>query len=179
MHVELSWQTRSCSGLARPRHATLPGRLLQRTCGSDLSLLLFLTLSSISTMQVSIKDLVTRDVLGQVVVEQESSVAFLKHRLWELQPESFPRCRQCLYDGDMELGMHTCLRTTGCNCLTSTLSTTKKSGMSRTVQDAPIVNRTSVQLVISTRSTAASCGLSHGRTAWSATKALLQQQSLQ
>lgn len=103
MHVELSWHTRSCSGLARPRHATLPGRLLQRTCGSDLSLLLFLTLSSISTMQVSIKDLVTRDVLGQVVVEQESSVAFLKHRLWELQPESFPRCRQCLYDGDMEL----------------------------------------------------------------------------
>ena len=54
-------------------------------------------------MQICVKDLYTWEVLEQIVVEEDNSVAFLKHRLWELQPDSFPRCRQFLYDGDLEL----------------------------------------------------------------------------
>ncbi|KAL3160692.1 hypothetical protein ABBQ32_010603 [Trebouxia sp. C0010 RCD-2024] len=128
-------------------------------------------------MQICVKDYITWEVLGQVVVEEDNSVAFLKPRLWELQPDSFPRCRQFLYDGDLELEDEYALEDYEMPAEHTIFQV--RFGLSRTVQDALTVKAIYVQRVVSIRSTAAFCGVSHGRTARSATTALIRQRNLQ
>lgn len=49
------------------------------------------------------RDWEASEVIAEVLVEPHNSVAFLKHRIWELTLASLPRCGQSLYDGDIEL----------------------------------------------------------------------------
>lgn len=52
-------------------------------------------------MLVCVRSLGSGELLTEVVVEPENSVAFLKHRIWE--SATLPRCGQALYNGDFEL----------------------------------------------------------------------------
>ena len=52
-------------------------------------------------MLVCVRSLGSGELLTEVVVEPENSVAFLKHRIWEAA--TLPRCGQALYNGDTEL----------------------------------------------------------------------------
>lgn len=52
-------------------------------------------------MRIYVRHLGSGELLTQIVLEPQNSVAFLKHRIWETV--SLARCGQSLYEGDTEL----------------------------------------------------------------------------
>ena len=127
-------------------------------------------------MWIRVTDWESSEVIAEVLVEPQNSVAFLKHRIWELTLASLPRCGQSLYDGDIELEDEHALEVYGLQSEhTIEYSPAWHEPYCPGCSDCERNFCSAVLCIQEIIAIIAIYGLSHGHTAQSATMALLQQ----